>query len=219
LPVASASASAYVCTNAVQPGQSSALLNGIESPTTTSDSPAAGLALAALGEADGAEAEALAEGALGGAVDADRTPVPGDEHPMTSTDVSNHAADDGRRIATLPSPGTEPDQNRAIRRFVGLVFAVLIATGCSPAVPSPVPTVQPSSTIAVSPASSEARSPAASGRRSALPLPAGELQPGVYTRPGFEPPVTFEVGEGWPVASKDPRLGWSAGRPASSLDR
>jgi hypothetical protein len=32
----------------------------------------------------------------------------------------------------------------------------------------------------------------------AIPLVAtGELAPGVYTRPGFTPPVEFEVGEGW----------------------
>ncbi|HEX7346458.1 MAG TPA: hypothetical protein VF253_06675 [Candidatus Limnocylindrales bacterium] len=84
-------------------------MNGIESPTTTSDSPAAGLALAALAEADGSDAEALTVGALDGAVEADGRPAPGDEHPTTRTDVSNHAAEDSRRITTPPSPGSEAD--------------------------------------------------------------------------------------------------------------
>jgi len=91
-----------------------------------------------------------------------------------------------------------------MRRIVGLVFPVLIATGCSPAVPSSVPTAPPSSTVSVSPASSRASSAAAGATESARPLSAGELQPGVYTRPGFQPPVTFEVGEGWTVGTLAP---------------
>lgn len=81
------------------------------------------------------------------------------------------------------------------------MFPVLIATGCSPAVPSPAPTEQPSSTVAVSPASSEASSASATATGSAQPLTAGDVPPGVYTRTGFEPRVTFAVEEGWTVGT------------------
>lgn len=79
------------------------------------------------------------------------------------------------------------------------MFAVLIATACSPAVSSSAPTVSPSSTPAVSPTSSEAAS--ASTRLSAQDLTAGDVSPGTYTRSGFEPRVTFDVDQGWTVGT------------------
>lgn len=87
-----------------------------------------------------------------------------------------------------------------MRRALALLFPVVILAGCGPAATS-TPGGSPSSTAPVSPTSSEKPSATPSASASAQALAGGDVQPGVYTWPGFEPPVTFEVDDGWTVGT------------------
>lgn len=87
-----------------------------------------------------------------------------------------------------------------MRRVLACLSIATFAAGCGSAAPS-VPAVSPSSTVLVSPASSAAPSASANASTSARALDGGDLEPGTYTRPGFEPAVTFEVDDGWTVGT------------------
>jgi hypothetical protein len=70
------------------------------------------------------------------------------------------------------------------------VLAIVVLAGCAS-------TVEPTPSAAVS-TPPAAESPAeASAAAGPLEIRGGELVPGTYTRSGFEPRITFEVGEGW----------------------
>ena len=82
----------------------------------------------------------------------------------------------------------------AIRRFVGVLVIVLLA-GCAP---------RPASPSAGASATTTAAASATPLARDFTPreLPAsGRLEAGVYTRAAFEPPITFELDDGWVVGT------------------
>ena len=85
-----------------------------------------------------------------------------------------------------------------MRRVLASLLIAAFAAGCGNAGP-PGPAASPSSTVGVSPTSSTAPSGSAtaSASASAKALTSGAIEPGAYTRPGFEPLVTFAVDEGW----------------------
>lgn len=71
-----------------------------------------------------------------------------------------------------------------MRRAIGLAAVVLVVGGCgSPATPS-----SDAESPLASPSATEVRELGAAG---------DDLEPGRYTRAGFEPRITFQVGEGW----------------------
>ena len=85
-----------------------------------------------------------------------------------------------------------------MRRVLASLLIATFAVGCGSAAPS-ASVGSPSSTVAVSPTSSTPPSASASvsASASAQALTSGDLAPGAYTRPEFEPRVTFTVDEGW----------------------
>jgi hypothetical protein len=89
-----------------------------------------------------------------------------------------------------------------MRRVLAALLIATFAVGCGPAT-TPTPVVPPSSTVAVTPTSSVAPSASASvsPSASAEALTNGDVEPGTYTRSGFEPPITFEVDDGWTVGT------------------
>jgi hypothetical protein len=90
---------------------------------------------------------------------------------------------------------------------LALVLAAAVA-GCSGAAPSgspatsvdPAPPETPATTSASATASQAAGSSTAVRELTATSDP---LPPGTYSRTGFEPRVTFEIGEGWSVGSSE----------------
>lgn len=70
------------------------------------------------------------------------------------------------------------------------VLAIVVLAGCAS-------TVQPTPSASAS-APPAAESPVgASAATGPLEIRGGELEPGTYTHSGFEPRITFDVGEGW----------------------
>ena len=70
------------------------------------------------------------------------------------------------------------------------VLAIVVLAGCAS-------TVQPTPSASAS-APPAAESPVgASAAAGPLEIRGGELEPGTYTHSGFEPRITFDVGEGW----------------------
>ena len=70
------------------------------------------------------------------------------------------------------------------------VLAIVVLAGCAS-------TVQPTPSASVN-APSAAESPAGvSTAAGPLEIRGGDLAPGTYTHSGFEPRITFELGEGW----------------------
>ena len=69
------------------------------------------------------------------------------------------------------------------------VLAIVVLAGCASTV-QPTPSPSASTPAAESPASASA----ANGPQE---IRGGELAPGTYTHSGFEPRITFDVGEGW----------------------
>ena len=69
------------------------------------------------------------------------------------------------------------------------VLAVVVLAGCAS-------TVQPTPSASLS-APEAPESAGASAAAGPLEIRGGDLAPGTYTHSGFEPRITFEVGEGW----------------------
>ncbi len=82
-----------------------------------------------------------------------------------------------------------------IRAGMVAVLAVVAVAGCSSTI-QPTPSASASATA---PAVATAAPPSANASPAAGPLEirGGELAPATYTHSGFEPRITFEVGEGW----------------------
>ena len=74
-----------------------------------------------------------------------------------------------------------------------VALAIVVLAGCASTV-QPTPSASSSAPAAKSPAAASAGASAAAGP---LEIRGGELLPGVYTHSGFEPRITFEVGDGW----------------------
>ncbi len=84
------------------------------------------------------------------------------------------------------------------RPAVVVASLALIAAGCAQSATPGVPTSAPSPT-ASPPSSVAAPSETTVGARD-LPT-SGALEPGIYTRTGFEPAISFTVDDGWSVGS------------------
>jgi hypothetical protein len=80
-------------------------------------------------------------------------------------------------------------------RAPGLFVVLIIAAACGTTAPTGTPTA---TRAAPSPGPATA-SPAAAASTAAGPLEirGGDLAPGTYTHSGFDPRITFDVGEGW----------------------
>jgi hypothetical protein len=85
-----------------------------------------------------------------------------------------------------------------IRAGAVAVLAAVVLAGCSSTV-QPTPSVAFSAPAAPqSPGAPAGESPAgASAAAGPLEIRGGELAPGTYTHSGFEPRITFDIGEGW----------------------
>jgi hypothetical protein len=71
------------------------------------------------------------------------------------------------------------------------VLAIVVLAGCASTV-QPIPSPPASTPAPDSPASASA-----SAANAPKEIRGGELAPGTYTNSGFEPRITFDVGEGW----------------------
>jgi hypothetical protein len=80
------------------------------------------------------------------------------------------------------------------RSLAALPFALVVVAACG----GPTPTEAPPATTA--PATPSPAGATASSAARDLPT-AGPLEPGRYTRSGFEPPITFDIDDGWSVGS------------------
>ena len=84
------------------------------------------------------------------------------------------------------------------RQMAVLASFVLIVAGCGQSPTPSAPTSAPSPTA--SPSSSAAPPSETTAGVRDLPT-SGALEPGTYTRTGFEPAITFTVDDGWSVGS------------------
>ena len=73
----------------------------------------------------------------------------------------------------------------------GLLAVVIVAAACGTTTPTPTPTATSPEPSTVPPAAS------ASTAAGPFEIRGGDLAPGTYTHSGFEPRITFDVGEGW----------------------
>jgi hypothetical protein len=84
-----------------------------------------------------------------------------------------------------------------MRRAPAAIALTVLVMACAPTNPAVPSTAAPSSLPAVTPASS-ASAPSSPAARD---LTRGQIEPGTYTRTGFEPQVTFAVEDGWTAGS------------------
>jgi hypothetical protein len=79
-----------------------------------------------------------------------------------------------------------------------MVVAAMLAVGCGTGTPTPAPAAQSDATPSIEPsAEPTTSSPPASPAEGPLEIHDGDLAEGTYTNSGFEPHITFDVGDGW----------------------
>lgn len=91
---------------------------------------------------------------------------------------------------------------RAAPRLVAVALVAILLEACgstsdspSPAASTPVSTDTPSASPSAAPPTTAA--PSATSDGGPLEIRGGTLEPGTYTRSGFQPRIIFDIGEGW----------------------